>query len=56
VTSADADLNRGVSQAEFIRAAGQRFVLLDTAHRGYLTFDALPPLPPRGGGGPHRRD
>ena len=57
VTSADADFNRGISRAEFARAAGQRFLLLDSAHQGYLSFDKLPPLPQRGGwrGGGGRR-
>jgi hypothetical protein len=47
VISADADLNRGVSLKEFIAAAGQRFLLLDTNHDGRLTRDELPPLPQR---------
>lgn len=56
VVSADRDFNRGVSRAEFARIAGQRFLLLDTAHHGYLTFATLPPLPARGGrGGPRPR-
>jgi hypothetical protein len=47
VISADADLNRGVSPAEFARAAGQRFLLLDANHDGRLTRAELPPLPER---------
>lgn len=47
VISADADLNRGVSRAEFVAAAGRRFVALDTNHDGRLTRDELPPLPIR---------
>jgi hypothetical protein len=47
VISADADLNRGVSLREFVAAAGQRFVMLDTNHDGRLTRDELPPLPQR---------
>jgi hypothetical protein len=47
VISADADLNRGVSRAEFARAAGQRFLLLDVNHDGRLTLAELPPLPER---------
>jgi Ca2+-binding EF-hand superfamily protein len=41
VASADADFNRGVSRAEFERAAGQRFLLLDTNHDGKLTMPEL---------------
>ncbi|MEA3062835.1 MAG: hypothetical protein QOJ94_2616 [Sphingomonadales bacterium] len=47
VISADADLNRGVSRAEFAHAAGQRFLLLDSNHDGRLTRAELPPLPER---------
>jgi hypothetical protein len=47
VISADSDLNRGVSRAEFARAAGQRFLLLDANHDGRLTRAELPPLPER---------
>lgn len=55
VASADADFNRGVSRAEFADAAARRFLLLDTAHTGALTFDTLPPLPSWGRGGPPGR-
>jgi Ca2+-binding EF-hand superfamily protein len=41
VISADADLNRGVSEAEFLRAATTRFVLLDTNRDGKLSRDEL---------------
>ena len=63
VISADADLNRGVSRAEFLAAAGRRFVTLDVNHDGRLTRDELPPLPVRHPGkqkkrkgGPIRRE
>ncbi|HET8611498.1 MAG TPA: hypothetical protein VFL92_01895 [Sphingomonas sp.] len=45
VASADLDLNRGVSRKEFAKVAGDRFVLLDPDHRGYLTLDTLPKSP-----------
>jgi Ca2+-binding EF-hand superfamily protein len=45
VMQADSDLNRGVSRAEFIVAAGQRFGLLDKDDDGSLTRAELPPLP-----------
>jgi Ca2+-binding EF-hand superfamily protein len=41
VASADADFNRGVSSAEFRRAAVQRFQLLDADHKGRLTLSQL---------------
>jgi len=41
VISADADLNRGVSEAEFLRAATTRFVLLDTNRDGKLARSEL---------------
>jgi Ca2+-binding EF-hand superfamily protein len=41
VISADADLNRGVSEAEFLKAATARFVLLDTNRDGKLSRDEL---------------
>jgi hypothetical protein len=41
VISADADLNRGVSEAEFLRAATTRFVLLDANRDGKLSRDEL---------------
>lgn len=50
VISADADFNRGVSRAEFLRAAGQRFLMLDTDKNGRLTRAELPPLPERHAG------
>jgi Ca2+-binding EF-hand superfamily protein len=55
VISADADLNRGVSRAEFVASAGRRFVMLDTNHDGRLTRDELPPLPVRHSGKPKKR-
>jgi EF hand len=47
VISADRDLNRGVSRAEFLRAAGERFLLLDANGDGRLVRAELPPLPER---------
>lgn len=41
IAAADYDLNRGISQAELDRAAATRWPLLDTANRGYLTYDML---------------
>jgi hypothetical protein len=45
IVSADLDLNRGVSRSELATVATRRFPLLDTADRGYLTFDTLPRSP-----------
>jgi hypothetical protein len=45
VMAADEDLNRGVSRAEFDRAAGERFERLDKDRNGRLTRAELPPLP-----------
>lgn len=50
VISADTDMNRGVSRAEFLAAAGRRFLLLDTRHDGRITRDELPALPQRHSG------
>jgi len=41
VMAADADLNRGISGAEFQKAATTRFVLLDTNRDGQLSLDEL---------------
>jgi EF hand len=41
IMSADTDFNRGVSRAEFDRAAATRFNLLDEAHTGRLTLAEL---------------
>ncbi len=41
VASADLDIDRAVSRAEFATVATSRFALLDGAHRGYLTYDTL---------------
>lgn len=41
VASADADLNRGVTLAEFRTAAAKRFQLLDVDHTGRLTLAKL---------------
>lgn len=45
VMAADFDMNRGVSREEFARAAGQRFLLLDSNRDGRLPRAELPPLP-----------
>ena len=47
VIAADFDMNRGVSGAEFARAASQRFGLLDANRDGRLARAELPPLPQR---------
>jgi hypothetical protein len=45
VMAADEDLNRGVSSAEFSKAAEERFKLLDKDRDGRLLPSELPPLP-----------
>jgi len=45
VAAADANLNRGVTPAEFSDAAGQRFLLLDRDRNGLLAPDELRPPP-----------
>lgn len=45
VASADTNFNRGVSGQEFLRAAEQRFGMLDTNHDGAIARDELPPAP-----------
>lgn len=45
VAAADANINRGVSGAEFLRAAEQRFQLLDTNRDGMIDRAELPPAP-----------
>jgi EF hand len=45
VMAADFDMNRGVSREEFARAAGQRFLLLDSNRDGRLPRTELPTLP-----------
>jgi Ca2+-binding EF-hand superfamily protein len=45
VAAADADLNRGVSRAEFVAAAGERFLMLDPDHDGAIRRAELPLLP-----------
>lgn len=45
VAAADADLNRGVSRDELIRAAGERLRRLDSDGDGALSRAELPPLP-----------
>lgn len=53
IRGADANLDWKVTAAEWAKAAGQRFTLLDTAQAGKLTLDMLPPLPGRGRAGGH---
>lgn len=60
VASADADLNRGVSKAEFEQAAVDRLTMLDTNHDGRLTLAELAAqlpkvAPPQGGRGERGR-
>lgn len=45
IAGADADFNRGVSQAEFRAAAADRFAQIDKAKAGFLTVAALPKTP-----------
>jgi hypothetical protein len=45
VMAADSDMNRGVSRAEFERAATERFAQLDKDRDGRLVRAELPPLP-----------
>ncbi len=45
IWSADLDLDRGVTLAEFERAAGKRFLLLDRGRAGALTLAALGQTP-----------
>ncbi|QJU59514.1 EF-hand domain-containing protein [Sphingomonas sp. AP4-R1] len=61
VTAADTDLNRSVSDKEFVDAAGRRFALLDTNGDGAITAKELPKLMrprfrDRGGKGEHKGD
>jgi Ca2+-binding EF-hand superfamily protein len=58
VAAADADLNRGITLAEFRQAASYRFRLLDTKRQGRLTLlelQALVPMRPKDGRGPKRK-
>ncbi len=55
VSSADADLSRSVSRAEFVDAAARRFALLDANHDGVITRDELPKLAGEGGNRRGRR-
>ena len=41
VAAADTDFDRGISLGEFRQAAASRFELLDAAHQGRLTLEAL---------------
>ena len=45
VASADLDIDRGVSRAEFATVAARRFALLDPGGQGFLVPDALPRSP-----------
>jgi Ca2+-binding EF-hand superfamily protein len=59
VSSADADFNRGVSRAELVRAATQRFIALDVDHQGKLSLavlETLKPPPPATGNKPQRKE
>jgi hypothetical protein len=47
VASADSDFNRGISRAEFLHAATDRFQALDVDHHGQLTLEELPQHPPK---------
>lgn len=47
VVAADANINRGISPAEFADSARARFALLDHDHDGRLTRGELPPVSPR---------
>jgi hypothetical protein len=45
VISADADMNRGVSRAEFRAAANERFDRLDVTRQGFLTLATMTKTP-----------
>ena len=45
VISADSDMNRGVSRAEFRAAANERFDRLDIARQGFLTLATMAKTP-----------
>jgi hypothetical protein len=45
VAGADADFDQKVTLAEFRKAAGERFDLLDKKHQGYLVYAELPKTP-----------
>ncbi len=45
VASADLDINRGISKAEFAQVAAQRFRTLDGGGQGFLTAAGLPRSP-----------
>jgi hypothetical protein len=45
VASADLDIDRAVSRAEFAQVAARRFGQLDKGQRGVLTYEALPRSP-----------
>ncbi|WP_419826336.1 hypothetical protein [Sphingomonas sp.] len=45
VASADLDIDRAVSRAEFAQMAARRFGQIDAGQRGVLTYEALPHSP-----------
>ncbi len=51
----DQNFDRGISQAEFLHAADQRFRQLDLNHDGGVARDELPKLSATGGGDGRRR-
>lgn len=56
VTSADADLNRGVSLEEFRQAAAHRFAALDLDHQGRISQAELELIRPAPAATPHKSD
>ena len=56
VTSADANLNRGVSLQEFREAAAHRFAALDLDHQGRISQAQLELMRPAPGPTPHKSD
>jgi hypothetical protein len=45
VSDTDNNFNGVITKAEFLKAADERFALLDVDHKGYLTLDKLPYTP-----------
>jgi hypothetical protein len=45
VSDTDASFNGVITRTEFLKAADERFALLDVNHKGYLTLDTLPKTP-----------
>lgn len=56
VTSADANLNRGVSLEEFRQAASNRFAALDLEHQGRISQSQLELMRPAPGPTAHKSD